>query len=542
MTEAHPTVFRANAILALAVVLGLLFAIFMGVTIGESDIRTVLFVALGLGAVCFAIGLYRYAWHISLFVIFSNFIYRPFGFAFGSTEIACGLGVGVIALFIWQHRPHQSSELLSRPAFRFVQRLLFVWLAYVLLHMIYNIKVPHRPAEFALNNAIKSYFAFSMPYFLLFYFSRSSAGIVVRGNFFWRIAQICFAGLLLNLGLRLWEIYQGTEYVFIPVINAIDNLYTLRAVGPLAMLVGTAGLCVRNSVGHAPGRRLVLWLLVVLGAFGTLLSGGRAAILTGILFAGTVLLLRRRITPLLVLGAVGLLGVVLINVMSGWINTRGNPFLQRSVQWAMLEKSPEAEESIQSSSRWRGELFWLALEEWRSSPRIIFFGRATYGYGSADELARTRVGGYQALMQTSLRRGATHNLITDLLIAYGLVGCLIYLTLFLGIIRFLWKLRRARELSEPATTLTLVCLVAAIYSFGIGLVAGGIYPIEQVWFLIVLITAIRNGEGLAKDRRLDAPPPARPWQAPEARRPLPGSPPVLARTAFMQHQRPREGA
>lgn len=164
----------------------------------------------------------------------------------------------------------------------------------------------------------------------------------------------------------------------------------------------------------------------------------------------------------------------------------------------LIKKSESAMDSIDSSSRWRQELTDRAFAEWRSHPRIFWFGRATYSYGSDDERALVASGGFEALIQTSLRRGTTHNLLTDLLIAYGLVGCILYLTLYVAIIFFLWKLHTSRQLSEPAANLTLVCLAGSTFSLLIGVVAGGGFLPEIVWFMIILIASLYRGHGLIK--------------------------------------------
>lgn len=114
----------------------------------------------------------------------------------------------------------------------------------------------------------------------------------------------------------------------------------------------------------------------------------------------------------------------------------------------------------------------------------------------ADDTAILVSGGYEALIQSSLRRGATHNLISDLLIAYGIIGCAIYLTLFASIIYFLWKTYRSKWLSPPAVNLTLATLVGSLVAFVSALIGGNFFPAELTWFLIILLGSFYSGIGI----------------------------------------------
>ncbi len=506
--------FSGSMVRYVTTAIGVLLAFYLGIIIGGGEARNLIPIGAVGGVVFFALYLHRYAWQLALLFIFTNFIYRPAGFAIGSTELSSAIGVAVVLIYVWQKRTVKRPALLNETGFPLMLKMLFAWLAYVGLHLIYNVKIPYRPVDFALNNALKSYFGVIAPYFLLLYFALAPAGIMVKRSFFWTITKLCLFGLLLSLGLRAYEIARGTTYVVIPGINAIDNLYTLRGIGPFSVLIGVVGRLSRDWSNRAAFQRVCFYLLIVLGAFGTLLSGGRASLVIAFFSACGALFLQRKIGALLVIGALGLMTVVVANVGSGWVNKRANPFVQRSLQWILLEKSESSEETIDSSTRWRRELARRTLNEWKSDPRILWFGRATYGYGTADEIARDTQGGFEALLETALRRGATHNLITDFLIAYGLVGCTLYLLLYLSIIRFLWKLRRQRSLAPATASLVLVCLTGSTINLFFGIIAGGNFPVELLWCVIVIIAAVHGKYGLEASPELISP---------EVLRPLPQS-------------------
>jgi len=192
----------------------------------------------------------------------------------------------------------------------------------------------------------------------------------------------------------------------------------------------------------------------------------------------------------LILTVAALTIVLLVNLFSPWVNEEAPPTVSRALQWAMLTKNDVMAESIRSSSLWRKELFQRAIDEWLSDPRIFWFGRATYGFGVNDFVAAHVSGSWNATLESSLRRGATHNLLTDLLVTYGLVGCILYYCLVLTIVAFLWRVFRANNAPMPTKSLGLFCLVSSVaYILGASL-GGGYYPIESTWLLILLIAVL----------------------------------------------------
>jgi O-antigen ligase len=89
-------------------------------------------------------------------------------------------------------------------------------------------------------------------------------------------------------------------------------------------------------------------------------------------------------------------------------------------------------------------------------------------------------------MDISLRRGATHSLLTDLLVVYGLCGCIIYFMLMISIIWFLWRLYRHPDSDETARMTTLACLLLLVFNFVYGIVGGAPFQITVTWLLIAL--------------------------------------------------------
>lgn len=479
---------------------GFVLATFLGVTIASNDYVTLIYVATFLGIVAYVAYFQKYTWHIALLLCYLGLFFWPTGFRFGATELTLGLGVLLAITTGWQKRPLGKIGILRHGSFTFLRSLLLLWIVYVAVHMWYNIHNPFRPSEFALKNALKTYFTELMPIALLWYFSGNPTGIRIKGNITRTLTILLLLGVTFNLAITCYGILTHhnvvdpdveTRYLpafLIPGLNAFENPYTLRALGPAAVLFSAITLCLsRYSTGVS--RRLSIFLLLV-GSLGCLLSGGRSAVTTAVLLVLTMLLLRKRVLASAYIVMVAGFLVVAANLSSNWVNREAPIAIARPLQWIMLSKNKVASGSIESSTQWREELLKMAIAEWRSDPRIFWFGRATYGYGVSDYVAMQVSGGWEAAMQSSLRRGATHNLLSDLLVTYGLIGCILYYCMILATIGFLWIVYRSRSVPTTLEPLSLFCLITFASYPVIASVAGGFYSAENMWLLIVLIAAL----------------------------------------------------
>jgi len=102
-------------------------------------------------------------------------------------------------------------------------------------------------------------------------------------------------------------------------------------------------------------------------------------------------------------------------------------------------------------------------------------------------------------MESSLRRGATHNLLTDLLVTYGLIGCLLYYSVALATIYFLWAVFRSSDLSYTLRPLAVFCLITFVAYPVSATVGGGVYTAEDMWLLILLIAALYRSRSESND-------------------------------------------
>jgi hypothetical protein len=164
------------------------------------------------------------------------------------------------------------------------------------------------------------------------------------------------------------------------------------------------------------------------------------------------------------------------------------PFgLQRSLAMIPGMDMPEAKGDIDASSDWRWLLATNAFDEWKSNNRKFFIGRGVHAFTERD-LIMIKTEGYFGAMNVNLRRGATHNIVTDLLITVGLFGTILYIFVFFGFIVSIVKVFKLLKDSKNITYDTLfVCLffsVSMIPFYILG--GGGVYNIVVLVFSATL--------------------------------------------------------
>ena len=503
----NATIERINWGLAGVTLAGLVLATFIAISIGSGGYVTLVCLAAFLGFVTYIIYFQKYTWQIALLICYTGLFFWPVGFRLGPTELTSGLGVLLAVTTGWQKRAVERVGILKHSSFSLLRGLLLLWIVYVAIHMWYNIYSPLRPSEFALKNALKTYFEALMPMALLWYFSGKPTGIRIKGNITRTLAILLLVGVIFNLAIACYGILthhnvadpevQYSPAFLIPGINAFENPYMLRVLGPALVLFGATTLCLGQPAARVS--RTLSALLVLVGSLGSVLSGGRATIATAVLLVLAMLLVRKQIGAFLIILILAALFILFVNVFSDWINHRVPVAIARPLQWVMVSKNKQAEGSIESSSRWREELFSRAIAEWRSDPRIFWFGRATYGFGVNDFRAMRISGGFEAGIDSSLRRGETHNLLTDLLVTYGLVGCVLYYSLAVAIISFLWIAYRSPTVPSVLKPLRLICLITFVSYPITASIAAGLYSAENMWLLIVFVAALYQHDSLSNE-------------------------------------------
>jgi len=481
----------------IAIACGLVVSVLLGLLVGGAEFSVLKRVAILLVCVAYILFWQAHTWKLGLAICFLGFSHIGFGFRISPIEMSYVVASFLIAVSWWRKQRLAQPEVMNLFCFRVFNIALLAWVIYSGGHAIYTIMDPFNPNEFALKNFMKTVAAMTGPPALVFYFMHRPRGIVADENMPVPIVTIALVAMLINIAIRIWAMTYGIyspEYVSdldetgsfeIPILDVVEGPFTLRAISPIAgtvcaVLLGSKWLDSRSAIF-----RWTVYVLLFLSFVGAALSGGRATLVFTFVLGAAALWMRGHYRTVLSTIGTGLFLIIALNLIPGVLRSVP-PIVQRSLQAVIFtEESEYATTTITSSSDWRMELISRAFAEWRSDPRIFWFGRGTYKFGMEDIIAKRRNPG-EGDMQVSLRRGATHSLVTDLLVVYGLVGLVVYFVMMITLLWFLWRVYRHTSIDELGKMMTLICWLLLSFFFLYGIVGGANFPVEIAWLLVAL--------------------------------------------------------
>ena len=479
-------------------------ALFFGSVIGQS--RFVDLSIYGLVALLFLYlsFLYKFTWQIVLFLVWSG-VNLNFGFRLSSQQYAAAiLLVYGIIIFLLGRNPYPNPVFLKRVN----GKSLFIWsgvlLFYGALSFALNKTLPFDGGSYTTINMLKAYASTFAPVVVLFLAIRMPYTFRVGKNAISAIIWILAIGLVLNFANTIHLFRQGygglsiltdesgdVGMFYIPLINATLGVFTMRVLAPTAVIFAFAFLC---QPGWFKAQKLLLKVLVVsvlgLGLLGSVVSGGRAAVLLSLVYAVIIAFLYRRIIIIFASMCFIFLFVLFANIFSKFINNDLPVFVARPLQYVMIEKGSSMR-SIENSSDYRSSLFYEALKEWRDDSRVFLFGRSVYTPLDYTEVKKI-VGDKESFLMVNINSGTCHALLPSVLIQYGIFGGVLY---YLVYCMMFWYFLRSYQIAKRdgySEELRIISFVLAL-STGLGIVTA---TIGGSWFgafhilMVILIKSI----------------------------------------------------
>ena len=485
----------------LVIAISLIVSLYLGSKVAEGNYFNLgLSSALILGAF-YALVINKYWIFISLAIASFGIRIQPMGPALDAEHLAILLAGGFILSNFWKKVTPAPSEKIVSQAFGWFDKAFLIFTLYLLVHGYVTYYYPSPEIVVALGNLTKQYFSFWSPFAIVWTTTRFIRFIpAIKKPHTW-IGILFLLGITFNIVLRTYSTFFlglgerdlvtgeiiSASALYIPVLNLTDNIYALRGLSPLVALFGIAMLTSRNKILTA-GRQKFLWLLLLLlGTVGSLLSMGRATIAITALLVILCLLIRKHIAAVAV---IFLLFVFLIVGARIAYETDKDyvPFgLQRSLAMIPGMDMSEAKGDIDASSNWRWLLATQALDEWKSNSRKFLIGRGVHAFTERDIMVG-KLQGYFGAMDVALRRGTTHNIVTDLLITIGVVGAILYAIVFICLITSIIKIVKIAKDSKNITYDSLfVCLLFSVSMIPFYILGGGgVYNIVVLVFCATL--------------------------------------------------------
>jgi hypothetical protein len=504
-----------QAIVRIAVVvLGVIGALLLSSVLADTNFFFIFVAALGIAALGFVSIFWRYTLATSWLFLFVGFSWFPAGINLTWEELSYAAPFALMILTIWR-LPDAPPEL-PHPTQRIKQALLFatlLWTIYVVADFGWRLLEIRANNEFGLKNVIKSYALLLIPAFLTIYYGRRPVLLSLPKNPERFFLVALSAGMALNICTRSYQnFFGGSEFdvatntflagpLVIPGVNIVESIYALRVIAPI--IVVFAALFATRS-GIQTQARLFPAACLFLGMAGSLLGGGRATLIVCAATVAGVLILRRWLTVLFVGAIVAISFILVINVFPREIEDIGGNIVIRSVSWLIFTEGTSAQGDIEASTRWRRLIAADAIDIWTTSPRNFLIGRGFLGFSDAD-YTDTRSGlDYYTAIRIALQRGASHSLITDTLLAVGLLGLLLYYwTIFLGI-WLGWKASQEPRFSPFTRDTGLALCFILGQRLTVGSIGGGLVGMTLDFLVIVTLLVSANRDINAPVKTLQA--------------------------------------
>ena len=485
----------------LVIATSLIVSLYLGSKVAEGNYFNLgLSSALVLGAF-YALVINKYWVFISLAVASLGVRVQPMGPALDPEHLAVLLGAGFIFSNFWKKVTPAPSEKIVSKALAWFDKAFVVFTLYLLIHAYVTYYYPSPEIVVAFGNLTKQYFSFWSPLAIIWTTTRFIRFIpAIKKPHTW-IGFFFLVGITFNIILRTYSSFFfgvgekdlvtgeiiSPSVLYIPVLNLTDNIFALRGLSPLVALFGIAMLTSRNKSLTAGGQKILWVLLLALGIVGSLLSMGRATMVITAFLVILCLLIRKHITAVAVIFL--LFVFLIVGARIAYEADRDYvPFgLQRSLAMIPGMDMPEAKGDIDASSDWRWLLATRAFDEWKSNSRKFFIGRGVHAFTERDMVV-IKLQGYFGGMEVALRRGATHNIVTDLLITVGLAGTILYISVFVGFIVSIVKiLKLAKDSKNITYDILFVCVLFSISMIPVYILGGGgVYNIVVLVFCVAL--------------------------------------------------------
>lgn len=484
------------------VIASALLAWYVGGLVANENYKIIGFTCLAILTFISALTFGRYWMIICMIPVIFRGSMAPIGFRIGPAEICLAI-IGFYCLVDgWRKNFTSKNGLKSN--FGFFGTLAIITLAYFFIHTWINIAYPFNDEDISVKNCLKTIVGISTGFCIIIFAARNTHFAKIPKNFYSVIGILLILGNIFNSSIRAYGAFVlGEEssdsmdigsdidsgcVLNIPFLNFSEDLWGLRSLAPYSALFALMMLYSKSHLCRGWGTQVIGRVLLILSLIGALLSGGRSVLLMIILTGSILLLIRKQIVPIILVLFLSFLMLLSVKV----IYTINSSLIPLGVQRSMaiipfMGLDEDATVRIQSSSDWRYTLFRMGLEDWQQSTRTLLTGRSNYAYTEEDN-QQIQLQGQEGELAVNLRRGTTHNLITDLLVPFGFFGLILYMACMFALINSLWRLRREMYHSPEINDLTLLSLLLIISSFLQALLGGGYLTPEAALTVALAIT------------------------------------------------------
>jgi len=489
---------------------GLAVALIVGVFVGEGKWQPLTFLGVGLVMAFSAKAIIHNLVAVCLVIATLDLSMAPTGFRLSAME-QMGIVAALCWGLVWWQRnlnPSPVLEFTKVEGYNLFQKTVLISVAYAIVHFTANAYSPYEHLAFGWRGASKTYAQVFGSFLivvllvkgrllfpinakrskaLLALFAATLTITVLLG-----IVRAIMIGPSLNLDFAVQQPGEMERVFLLPGLNAEDSAFTLRILGPAAVLVGSTFFLSRPAT-LSPTLPLYI---ASLGLIGSAVSGGRAALVFSGAFVVAAMIRSRKVVLAFGVGALLTIAVAALLVIPVTALKEAPHSVQRSVGWLRPDLQTAATDNIQGSTDWRWRLFLSAWEHYRTGGmRMILFGRSVGQMDSSDSLV-VFITDEKANTEFAIRRVVTHNGLTDLLLGWGLIGYILVVVISISccVMLFAYTARFTPRSHGSCWTFSAAMFLSfwLVYTH-----IGGSF----VWpmAIVLILTALSQTDGLLTD-------------------------------------------
>lgn len=428
----------------------------------------------------------------------------PLGFKTSAMEQS-----GLVAFVLWllvcwrkKFNPNFPKAFETLNTWSFFRTATIVTFSYAFIHFLFNMFIPYDELAFGVKGATKTYLQVFGPFMMIVAIMKARLLLPVDAKGSRRLITVFALAYLAIFTVQLVHVVrhgmtpagelmtmaekqEANMSFMIPILNIWDSQYTLRTAGPAATLIGATFLfCGKGQ------NKILLTILIMVGFVGSAISGGRGAIVFSLLMVCAAALFARKVAGLLSGAMILVLAATIILLLPSSMLV-GLPWhVQRSVGMIRGDLQTNATDSIESSTDMRTRYFKYAWEYWvNGDARLMVLGRSVSQMDEQD-VQSFALWDEERMMFFAVRRLATHNGVTDMLVGFGAIGYGLSLVVWIACLLMLKQLNKLYIKGSSGHCWSFIAFVYMSYWLIYTHVGGSFVWALAIWLVLVALAQV----------------------------------------------------
>lgn len=465
-------------ILPITILSGLALAGFFGLNIAHENYTQLAFVAIGACIVAWAM-IGRKTWWLPIFFFLYLGGHFFYGFKIYASELAVLVCLLPLVVTLAMKREHFKNRNFGVP--HSVTILFFYLCLSFLVCVIHN----RMNSIGGVGGVSRVYLSAIFPFFILIPFMLVGHTKYIK----WALLLVAVATVI-RFSIGMYTAFYGDEdtILFIPGINFVPSggfgMNDLRGSGSTLVAVAICYFCLTKN----PILRFGLFLIMVLGGYGTFLGGGRVTIVLSLMLFAFAFLIYRRYGAMLLFAALLLVSTVALNSFPEVLHEFPKTVAKAATVFLIDRDLAQDTAASKASDEWHFRLMQEGYKAWTENAFTIFFGKGTRPFD-----VRAWGGGkdFEGMIEMAVATNRYESSLWTILATFGLVGFTLYIIVLCKIMFTIIPVLLREKIRTPDHAIMFLAAFQCISWFLLCWISGG-FPSTEILFGVVAMVAAHD--------------------------------------------------